>query len=179
MENEQIILTPMQVQELEFDLKQAKLDLEKAQKDIEIYRKSEANKTGWDDYTVLDNSYYEKVAALATRIFEIESMLSNYILAAPTGNRIQIGSIVELADRDLKFIVVQNRVTKNSKMKEVSIESPIFGAIYMHKAGDICEYTVNGRVCKCVIGSVDNNYTNEMALELINSNSLDHGMKVK
>ncbi len=180
MENEQIILTPMQVQGLEFDLKQAKLDLEIAQTDIENYRKSEANKTGWDDYTVLDNSYYERIASLATRIFEIECILGNYILAAPTGNRVQVGSIVELADRDLKFVVVQNRVTKNSEIKEVSMESPIFGAIYMHKAGDICEYTVNGKLCKCVIGSVDNTYTNEMALELTSeSTTLDHGVKIK
>lgn len=179
MENEQIILTPMQVQGLEFDLKQAKLDLEETQMENENFRKNYGYMKGSDDYIVLDDSYVEIIAYLTTRVSMISRMLSNYILAAPTGNHIQIGSIVELTDCDLKFMVVQHKVTKNSKMKEVSIESPIFEAIYMHKAGDICEYIVNGRVCKCVIGSVDNNYTNEMALEITNSNSLNHGMKVK
>ncbi len=161
-----IILTPMQIQDLKNELVQTKEDLEKAQDEMKSYRAVEEDKTGWDDYTVLDNSYYQKLSSLVTKIDEIDSMLANYVLAHPSGNTVQVGSVVELADRDLKFMVVQSKVTSRPTMMEVSTESPIFGAIYMHKVGDICEYNVNGKPCKCVIGKIDNDYSNEMAMEL-------------
>jgi len=165
--NYDIILTPMQIQDLENELELLKLDLEKAQIEIKAYKDSVYDKTGGiEDFTVVDDSYYRKIAELVTKIDEIESLLTNHILVEPTGNTIQVGSVVELADRDVKFMVVQKKVTSKPSMMEVSMDTPIFGAIYMHKVGDICEYTVNAKPCKCVIGKVDNNYSNNMAKEV-------------
>lgn len=162
------ILTPMQIQDLENELELSKLDLEKAQIEMKKYKETERFTTNFGDVSLsgIDDSYYQKIAELVTKIDGIESLLTNYVLANPTGNTVQVGSVVELADRDLKFMVVQSKVTSKPSMMEVSMESPIFGAIYMHKVGDICEYTVNGKPCKCVIGKVDNKYSNEMAKEV-------------
>lgn len=166
--NYDIILTPMQISDLEKELVQSKLDLENAQIEMKLYKDSERFTSNCGDVSisVFDDSYYQKIAELVTKIDEIETLLANSILAEPTGNTIQVGSVVELADHDVKFMVVQKKVTSKSSMMEVSMDTPIFGAIYMHKVGDICEYTVNGKTCKCVIGKVDNNYSNNMAKEV-------------
>jgi len=178
--NNEIILTPMQVQDLKAELVQLNEALIVAKGDMQTYRQAEKNKTGLNDYTVLDNSYYERIASLVTKIDEIEHLLVNPILATPSGNTIQVGSVVELADCDLKFMVVQNMVTSKPSMREVSINSPIFGAIYMHKTGDICEYSVNGRELKCVIGKVDNDYSAQMAKDMqVDCDTLDHGVKTR
>lgn len=179
MINEKIILTPMQVQALNLELEKTKHDLEEAQNTMSSYKGNLDYKIGEND-SVVDDSYYYEIAALVTRVGEIEELLSRHILAEPSGNNIQIGSVVELADRGMKIMIVQEQVTKKSEMTEVSMHSPIFGAIYMHKTGDICEYTVNGKQCKCVIGKVDNDFSNDMANSMLcDSNSMNHGVKVK
>lgn len=178
--NNEIILTPMQVQDLKVELVQLEEALIAARGDMQAYKEVEDDKTGCNDYTVLDNSYYERLSSLVTEIDEKKQLLANHILATPTGNTVQVGSVVELADRNLKFMVVQSMVNKKPSMKEVSVNSPIFGAIYMHKTGDICEYSVDGRELKCVIGNVDNEYSAQMAKDMeANDNTLDHGAKTR
>ncbi len=155
-----IILTPRQVLDLKEELIKAKEDLEQAQEHLESYRETERFTCSYGDESLstVDDSYYHRIASLVTRIEEIETFLNDYILANPSGDTVQIGSIVEFADRNLKLMVIQRKVTYtyNEPIKEVSIESPIFGAIYGHKVGDVCEYTVNGKALKCVIGKIDN-----------------------
>lgn len=179
--NNDTILTPMQIQDLKSELIQAKEDLKKAQDEMKSYKETERFTTNFGDVSLsgIDDSYYQKIAGLVTKIDETESLLSDYVLAEPTGHTIQVGSVVELADRDVKFMVVQNKVTTKPSMMEVSMDSPIFGAIYMHKVGDICEYNVKGNAVKCVIGKVDNNYSNEMAKEIINNADLSSKVKTK
>lgn len=177
---EEIVLTPIQVRDLQFELEHTKLELEKARENMRAYKETESNKTGYDDYTVLDNSYYENISQLIQRISEIEDLLTHHILAEPKGKRIQVGSLVELADSNKTFMVVQERVVPSPDITEVSMDSPIFGAIYMRETGDICEYTVGGKTCKCVIGNVDNAFCNTVAKELLErEDSLKHGSIIK
>ena len=181
MENGQIILTALQIQDLSAELEQAKEELIKARAQMENYRETERFTSDYGDISssTVDDSYYVNISKLVTKIDEIKNILSRYILATPTGHTVQVGSIVELADSGKKIMVVQKRVTSVSTMKEVSVDSPIFGAIYMHKVGDICEYSVNGKACKCVIGAIDNEYSNKLAEELVNpTDTLDAKTKV-
>ena len=177
-----IILTPVQVLNLKEELLKSKADLELAREQMESYKETERFTSCYGDESLstIDDSYYQRIASLVTRIEEIETLLDNYILANPKGDTVQIGSIVELADRDLQFMVIQKKVTYgyNEPIKEVSIDSPIFGAIYMHKVGDVCEYAVNGKAFKCVIGKIDNDSNNVLTRKLFEE-SKDEKVKVK
>lgn len=178
MFNEKIILTSVQLHDLVIELEQTKEELVVARKEMENYRETESKKTGEDHYTI-DDSYYQKISYLVTKISDIETMLANHELADPKGNTVQIGSVVELADSERTIMVVQKRVTSKPSLKEVSVDSPIFGAILMHKTGDICEYTVGDRVCKCVIGKVDNNFINEFESGMVQTSEMGGRQLVK
>lgn len=158
---ESLILTPFQVEALIKELEEIEGKIDKARVDLEAYL-SDRDRRG-----TLDDSYYESIAKLVERQNKIENMLSDYVLAKPIGNMVQIGSIVELADTGKKIMLVEKCVTNQPGIKEVQMDAPIFGGIYFHKTGDICVYeNKNGKKMKCVIGKVDNETCNKKADEI-------------
>ena len=163
-ESYKVILTNLEVEQLKnlVELTAAKLEYEKLS--LKTYRSVHKAQIGDDDVTP-DVGYVRDVYNTTTQLEYYKLLLSNYELANPQTDTIEIGSYVSVYDsgskQALNFMIVQeNRLPNGSlDVKLVSKDAPMAAAIMAKKVGETFEFVKpNGEVSRGIITELDNEF---------------------
>ena len=167
-EGYKVVLTPYEVEQLKelVQFTEAKLEYEKLV--LKRFRDSRKVQSGEENINP-DSGYVEDVFEVSTKLDYYRLLLSNYELANPQTDTVEIGSYVSAyikgSKKECNFLVVQEArvpASQTSNIKLVSTESPIVSAILGKKVDEAFEYVKpNGEVASGFITELDNDFCNQ------------------
>lgn len=164
-ENLEVILTAYEVECLTdlIEVTEAKLEYEKLI--LKKYRDGRKIQSGEENVNP-DSGYVQTVYDISTTLEYYKLLLSNYRLAQPETDAVEIGSYVTVYFKDTKketsFLVVQETrvpASQTQDIKLVSEEAPMVSAIMGKKVDEPFKYIKpNGEETQGFITELDNNF---------------------
>lgn len=163
-ESYKVILTNLEVEKLETLVEMTEAKLGYQQKVLEVFRSAQKSPVGEDQMTP-DAEYVRDVYDTAKQLDYYKVLLSNYELANPQTDAVEIGSYVSVYDsgskQALNFMIVQENRLPNGALdvKLVSKDAPMASAIMGKKVGESFTFTKpSGSLSNGIVTDIDNEF---------------------